>query len=429
MNRTAIAIIFGMLVFAGTCRADALIVDHNAAQQFGSIPPQWIEKAKRDFNVSYGHTSHGSQIATGMSLLKNDAAYGSLYNFSDNYSSALPAGALSFWDTRMSGADDLGAPNRTAWETATRNHLNGIGGSRNMVMWAWCGQVSTAAAADISTYLSLMSGLEADYPNVTFVYMTGHLDGTGPNGNLYLRNNQIRDYCRNNGKVLFDFADIESWSPAGTYYPNESDACNWCSAWCGSNSCPSCSCAHSQCFNCQLKGRAFWWMMARLAGWDGQPAAGCTQDSECGSGKLCCGGICVAPACSASQDCSDQNSATLDTCQNQASCSAACSRTPITSCTSGDAYCPPGCTPALDSDCTAACGNGVKETGENCTTCPQDVPCTAGQTCSSGTCVPQLECVSMQALMNYISQWKSGGISMAALMQKIAGWKSGAGCG
>ena len=28
-------------------------------------------------------------------------------------------------------------------------------------------------------------------------------------------------------------------------------------------------CAHSQTLNCVLKGRAFWWMMARIAGWAG----------------------------------------------------------------------------------------------------------------------------------------------------------------
>ena len=53
--------------------------------------------------------------------------------------------------------------------------------------------------------------------------MTGHLDGTGPSGNLYARNDQIRDYCVANGKVLFDFADIESWDPGGVYYPDEDD--------------------------------------------------------------------------------------------------------------------------------------------------------------------------------------------------------------
>ena len=28
------------------------------------------------------------------------------------------------------------------------------------------------------------------------------------------------------------------------------------------------TCAHTQALNCNLKGRAFWWMMAWIAGWD-----------------------------------------------------------------------------------------------------------------------------------------------------------------
>jgi hypothetical protein len=114
-----------------------------------------------------------------------------------------------------------------------------------------------------------MEQLEVDYPDVTFIYMTGHLDGSGVAGNLYARNNQIRAYAVANNKVLFDFADIESYDPDGNYYPDASDDCGWCSTWCASHSCPACgSCAHSHCFNCYLKGKAFWWMMARISGWD-----------------------------------------------------------------------------------------------------------------------------------------------------------------
>ena len=100
-------------------------------------------------------------------------------------------------------------------------------------------------------------------------------NGSGETGRLRVNNNLIRDYCRANDKVLYDFADIESYDPDGNYYPDGSDWCEWCEEWCSRNTCPTAGCVdddhcqHSVCFNCYRKGRAFWWMMARIAGWNG----------------------------------------------------------------------------------------------------------------------------------------------------------------
>jgi hypothetical protein len=166
---------------------------------------------------------------------------------------------------------DLGAEGDLAWEETTRAFLDDQSNSDiNVVMWSWCGGVSDNTEDGINIYLDAMNQLEHDYPNRIFIYMTGHLDGTGEDGTLRIRNRQIRRYCEDNNKILFDFEDIESWDPDGNYYPDESDGCEWCDAWCASHDCPNCGeCAHSHCFNCYQKGKAFWTMMALLTGWDG----------------------------------------------------------------------------------------------------------------------------------------------------------------
>lgn len=254
-----------------------LIIDHQHARlsRLNQIPPQWITAAKDTLVIAYGHTSHGSQIITGMEGLNGFLAT-TRYSFS--YDGA--GGALTLRDTPFSGASDLGNPNRTAWAEATRTYLDAHP-EVNVVMWSWCGQVSDASEADINTYLNLMNGLEIDYPNVLFVYMTGHLDGTGASGNLHQRNEQIRAYCRANNKILYDFADIESYNPDDVNFLvlGANDGCdysggNWAMEWqilhIPDVDWYNCSPAHTQPLNGNLKAYAAWWLWARLAGWTAQ---------------------------------------------------------------------------------------------------------------------------------------------------------------
>jgi len=257
----------------------AILVDHTTVS-LDRIPAEWIDRARSTLHVAYGHTSHGSQLTSGMAGLVGFK--GPLYAFRSGGAN----GALDLRDTPFSGASDLGNPNRTAWASATRTYL-AAQPSVNVVMWSWCGQVSDASAGDIDLYLSTMSALEQEVPSVRFVYMTGHLDGTGLTGNLHLRNEQIRQYCRSRGRALYDFADIETYDPDGRYYGDRipNDACdydsngdgrrdrNWAADWQNSHAegadwfaCPS---AHSQPVNANMKAYAAWWLFARLAGWGG----------------------------------------------------------------------------------------------------------------------------------------------------------------
>lgn len=271
-------IVVPAIVRANPPATDSMIIDHRHTK-LADVPLEWINKAKSDLHIAYGHTSHGSQITTGMSGLTtfaNAPHGGSTYAWNNGGM----GGALDLADTPFSGAGDLGNPDFTAWATATRSYLDKPANvDVNVVMWSWCGEVSNASKANITTYLTLMSGLERDYPGVSFVYMTGHSDGSGLTGNLHIRNQQIRDYCEANHKILYDFEDIESYDPDGTYFGdrNVTDSCdysggNWATEWQDSHTQGvdwyNCDSAHSQPLNANLKAYAAWWLWARLAGWE-----------------------------------------------------------------------------------------------------------------------------------------------------------------
>ncbi len=298
-----ILIIFVFLHFT-IIQYSQIIIDHRTAK-LADIPVEWINQAKSKLHIAYEHTSHGSQIIDGMTGLYKWK--GNIYLWNDGGSE----GALDIDDHGITGGSDLGSPDFTSWAGSTRTYLNKPENNNiNVVMWSWCGQVSDATESNINTYLTLMSDLEEDYPHVKFIYMTGHLDGTGVNGNLNKRNEQIRNYCKRNRKILYDFADIESYNPDGEYFLNKAanDNCdydsdgngsrdrNWAIEWQNSHTLNTdwydCNPSHSQPLNGNLKAYAAWWLWARLAGWTGTagtvpvPVTGITVSGAGGSASI-----------------------------------------------------------------------------------------------------------------------------------------------
>ncbi|WP_437276454.1 hypothetical protein WME90_35140 [Sorangium sp. So ce375] len=248
--------------------ANARTFDHRHASLDG-IPASCVDALKSgDFVFHYAHRSHGFQLIVGAeSIEAKTPAYGFAKEYCD-----VPQQTDVFlmWDGMID--TDL-VPGEEYWATeAGINDVRTILGEHPEIrysMWAWSTEISEQTEESVQLYLDVLDALGQEFPDVTFIYMTGPGDEEYNGVNRAERNQQIRDFCRDHGKILYDFEDLDVHAEGerhtttvdGVEIPMQHPRYDVDTS--GNTEYEH---THTTQGSCEIKAMAFWRMMAELEG-------------------------------------------------------------------------------------------------------------------------------------------------------------------
>ncbi|MEX2684686.1 MAG: hypothetical protein Q6373_024150 [Candidatus Sigynarchaeota archaeon] len=256
------------------------VINHNCTN-YHRIPVSYLNMIKAiNFNVHYAHTSHGGQLVQGLDLISSTNM---TFNYTTGYCDITPSGdSLDIFEGQRNSSDliDYVTPD-LYWEASygldlTRDVLDHY--PINVSMWAFCTQLDSADTTWVQSYLDNITALEAEYPDVVFVYFTGNAQASDAGGYVRHENNEmIRQYCITNNKWLYDFGDIDCWygSVENAYvYNNQRIPLEHAQYHDPDGP------AHTNDASCLRKGGAMWWLLARILGWTGVSDPGLPGSSD-----------------------------------------------------------------------------------------------------------------------------------------------------
>jgi hypothetical protein len=275
-----------------------------------SIPEEYIHEARNTLHVAYQHTSHGTHVSKGLFGLQDykggdDVLFGITNRNPTDNKLDFRDYAMRSYASEGEDASDL-SRNETAFIQATRNYLDDPDNREiNVVMWSWC---SISGHNVTENYLPGMQALIDEYGEggskvgngegqrevpVTFIFMTGHAEGNNNVGAGKPRNqaDTIIGYCRAGGYFCLDYYGIDTHDMQGNYWEDTND--NGSSDAYGGNFYTDWQNTHqlgihyyenrespggevsfgdhnSQHITANRKAYAMWWILARIAGWDGE---------------------------------------------------------------------------------------------------------------------------------------------------------------
>lgn len=258
-----------------------IVADHTVLSQFSSIPQSAAQTAATQKTI-FLHQSTGSYIDNyGLGCLAG------LHDDPENY----PQECTTYANARASS----GWPwyNNTNWnwdfwpEYTTDaliktdefvSYVNAHASSYDVFGMKFCyvDGWNQGENVDQQYYINKMLSLESQYPNKVFIWTTsalwhepGDACSLNPNQNynscqrISEYNAQIRTYAKAHNKLLYDIADIESHDSNGNSCTVEGYE-GMCAEWYDNSG------GHPNVVGAIRLAKGFWWLMARVNGWNGQ---------------------------------------------------------------------------------------------------------------------------------------------------------------
>ena len=258
ISRTIIGLaLSGLFLLFSSRQASAFVIDHNTVDA-SAIPQSWLNQA-RNLSVFFNHKSIGGNILDGIADLQSQDSV--RYTISVQYSSGTSSGINEY------RAGSNGEP---------LSKINGFGplvkDGHNIAFMKFCTgdcpcvQGDTAMETVWARYRDMMVAQQSEHPSTELVWWTWPLI-SNTHSRAYCDeeiqgyNDNVRDYVNAHGGTLFDLAAITSHDPDGNPVTYDGYEAAW-PAWTSDGS-------HLNTAGRQRVASALWWMMARLAGWDG----------------------------------------------------------------------------------------------------------------------------------------------------------------